>query len=181
MFINGATGAELWQFEDADTVFGPVAGDRTGYVADQFQGGAVVALDAATGERRWWFAPDTEVHPVAVAPETVFCRMAWLKAVIAVDAETGAERWRSEGWFLAALDGLAYLTTRDGSPRVVDSLTGRERGRLPPGEDRVQPGDWEPEFLAGPFPPEAPQAVDAAGGTLCVTTDRAIVAFRRPH
>jgi outer membrane protein assembly factor BamB len=100
--------------------------------------GAVLALDAATGERRWatpidaggppiferlWLDGDTLVLPTAAGP------------VLGLDAGSGAERWRydppapRQGG--SAVDrGLVWMVLRNSHVVALDAASGQVVGRL---------------------------------------------------
>jgi outer membrane protein assembly factor BamB len=182
--LDAATGAECWYFAEADTYYGPVAAGGTVFVADRYFGGEVVALDVATGVRRWRFTPtnEWEVHPVAAMPGTVFVQEPWAPTLYAVDADTGGARWHTEGWYLTTVTDLAYLVAPDRSMRVVDVASGVERSRLSADVLDITAGlaGIDPRYETSNYdqagkpdiPAGAPRAVDIVGSNLVIMTDR---------
>ena len=105
-----ADGTEQWHHSVDDTVStAPVVDDGT--VAVGLASGAVLALDAGSGEKRWQQAfGETTEHAPAVAGGRVYA--AGEASVVAFDAADGTERWTVEtdypvrGSPLATADGV---------------------------------------------------------------------------
>jgi outer membrane protein assembly factor BamB len=115
--------------------------------------GALVALDAATGEERWRYSLEGagEFSP-AVADGMVYVG-AEDGILHAVDAATGEGRWTFAVWTaadirstsLAVADGTVYVASSRGFLFALDAATGEERWRAEIGGD----GATTPVFADG--------------------------------
>lgn len=87
-------GARKWRFQAGAPVYAPpLASDGVVYVGNM--AGTMVALDAWTGERLWFFDSGgfpIEARAARVGELLVFT--AWNGHVVALEARTGRERWR---------------------------------------------------------------------------------------
>jgi outer membrane protein assembly factor BamB len=120
----------------------PVVVDGTIYVGSvapsTVDGGALHAVDAATGTERWRCGTvpgELKMASPAVANGTVVTG-SYDGIILAVSTETGEERWRFQGsgpFFTpspALLDGTVYLGTAAGHFYAIDVETGEERWRF---------------------------------------------------
>ncbi|MFC7154010.1 PQQ-binding-like beta-propeller repeat protein [Halomarina halobia] len=124
--LSREDGSERWAFETAGPVFGaPSVADGVVYATGSSQdpetyavSGALVALDAETGERRWRAATNEWTGTGAsVGEETLIAGVGL--SVRGYDRETGVERWTVEaseyGTAVASrpavVDGTAYVGT----------------------------------------------------------------------
>jgi len=138
--LNATDGTEVWRYETEGEVTSPTVVDGTVYVgADENtrfpSGGALHALDAKTGERRWVYTPTIRVSSVEAAPAvddgTVYFG-ALDGRLHAVDAETGEKRWEFTGpdedvsSSPTVVDGAVYFGSDDGALYKVDTDTGKE-------------------------------------------------------
>ena len=118
---HGAT--ERWSALDGFDVSAPAIVDGTVYVADTYDG--LVALDGASGEELWRFAPgDRPVFSQPVVYDgTVYVGDDTLHAI---DAASGEEQWSVGG--VSSHDGpLLALSDEHGDPAL---FTGNERGEV---------------------------------------------------
>lgn len=102
--VNAESGDEEWEYEIAGRVDTSPAvwEDTVVVVADDLEAGTstVVALDAATGEESWRFAPQgvsVGSSSVSVADGLVFVGMGDGR-IRALDVESGAERWGAQAF-----------------------------------------------------------------------------------
>jgi outer membrane protein assembly factor BamB len=97
--FRASTGERLWQTTDVVAVnAAPVIVNGTAFVASE--SGSMIALDVATGIRRWTtsiFSGEDWSYAITAAPAyadgRLFVPTQW-NAVVALDAATGAELWR---------------------------------------------------------------------------------------
>jgi outer membrane protein assembly factor BamB len=100
-------------------------------------GGALHAIDAATGQERWRLSTvdgDGFFSSPAVAEGRVYIG-SYYGFVIAADAATGEERWRFQAddevhSSPAVVDGVVYIGDLGGTLYAVDAATGELRWRL---------------------------------------------------
>jgi outer membrane protein assembly factor BamB len=143
--VGLADGASLWTFTVPDgsysnVPFRPTVADGTVYVAATLQteggtGGALYALDAATGAKRWRRRVEgrPDARPV-VADGTVYLAGNSGGALRAFDATTGTERWadvRRTGttnyWVTPTVADGAVFAGNVGGLRAYDAATGAVR------------------------------------------------------
>jgi outer membrane protein assembly factor BamB len=113
--------------------------------------GTLRALDIATGNERWSYAP--EVGPVG-NPNVFDGRVVATDMgghLVAVDAMTGSESWRSEGVAFssdATFDGdTLYIGAADGTLVALDASSGAVRWTVPVSTSGGEV--WSPAFADG--------------------------------
>jgi halocyanin-like protein len=178
-FVPGTSGPQndvdtQWVVESTGPVFDPVLGDGALYFSVWDRYGAV-AVDAASGERRW--AREVPGRVRAVDSERVYATSD-SGFVFALDAATGETRWSRQD----AQDGVTDLQVADGRvyAAIGDSIeafdaAGSERERLLQGENQfvglaVADGTLyaseQAHFGTGPQDPElVVRALDPKTGT----------------
>jgi outer membrane protein assembly factor BamB len=127
----------------------PAVVDGTVYIGSMSpgtpEGGALHAVDAATGIERWRLAPTPGdgilSSPAVVAGVAVVCT--YDGTIVAADAATGEERWRyeaAESFYgsPAIVDGVVYLGDGSGQFQALDAATGEERWRVSVGAGIVR-------------------------------------------
>jgi len=132
----------------------PTAANGTLFYND---GGAITAVDAATGELRWEFATDTQPtsadrHTPTVAYGTVYQYDRTTGKVIAIDADDGTTEWST--------DVFGYSGSRMVSPTVADEtvfIGGGEITALDATDGTIE-WTFEPEFNVE----SSPTVVDGA-------------------
>jgi outer membrane protein assembly factor BamB len=129
-----ASEAEDWRFDTGGTVFSsPTVVDETVYIGSQ--SGAVYALDAETGEKRWQFETTEPVDssPFVIEGDGEVDRLVLVgcddRNLYAIDAATGESQWHIETngrvqgspvvgaetlFFTSDSDGLYAADTNDG-------------------------------------------------------------------
>jgi eukaryotic-like serine/threonine-protein kinase len=146
--IDAGSGEERWQQSIAvGLLSAAVVADGTVYaVGGTIQGGALLAWQAATGDRLWSLPLHGAVaYTVGVAAGTAFVGAD--KTVVAVDTTDGTERWSTNvgEWVMATGtgdEGRVYGTTLDGTLLALDSATGAVRWRFRPGFQLDQLQGW---------------------------------------
>lgn len=117
--------AERWSALEGLGVFAPAVVDGTVYVSDRQNG--LLALDGATGDEHWRYAPGD--HPAFSQPMVhdgiVYVGALEKDALHAIDAASGEKQWTKAG--LASNDGPISIAPNT-EPAMV--FSGTERGEL---------------------------------------------------
>lgn len=133
--IDARTGSIAWRSGDV-SVTGPVAvGDGVVFVSDE---DGLHAVDTASREVRWTFAPSDGDGAMATDPatgqalaptvtETTVYVASSSRRVHAVDRETGTERWQVGGGQVAAASGDAVFVYDSGDVMAVETDDGTAR------------------------------------------------------
>lgn len=157
--IDAAKGTVRWRFDppedrddpgDGKHLVGsaPAVADGTVYVGGRYLSDAgdyarLYALDAATGEEKWRFAPNSDggnrVSTPAVAGGRVYATVTG-RGILAFDARSGAVEWeltarRAVGWngvvsSPAVANGVVYATGGTRRLYAVSAANGEERWRV---------------------------------------------------
>ena len=131
--IDAETGSGRWTYQSVGGRIGTPAARRDWvyFVILDEPHSQLTALDPATGEERWRFAPENaaSLRPVVLGPDSIYVADSG-GTIYALDPASGAVRWSMEqdseiGAAPALVDGHLYVGSRD---RVfaVDVATGRE-------------------------------------------------------
>lgn len=129
-----ADGSEAWRAEVEGGVGSPaVAGD----LVVVGSGGALFALDAATGEQRWQFETGAYSALPAIANGQVYVSGSGDHTLDALDAATGETIWSyqadSEMGAPSVADGIVYVGTGSGTLLAIGAEDGKLRWQLPVG------------------------------------------------
>ena len=129
--VDATTGAILWTRVIREPFDGtaPVAADGRVYVFLAWSGGALYALDGATGETRWTNSALWDGGTPAIAGGFVYVHDDYDCATAAIRRDGGATAWKSSfdcwlGGTRAATDGAEVVT---GAGQILDAGTGRLR------------------------------------------------------
>ncbi|MEU1785887.1 PQQ-binding-like beta-propeller repeat protein [Streptomyces sparsogenes] len=144
--LDGATGKKKWSHPLKGGGYGQAGakeGDSLNVPPPVVIGGAVYVmgaedelcvLDAATGKRKWDFAPGGSVSWLATVGGAVQVYVAADEAIHSLDAATGTEKWATRRGiggvedYLAADDGAVHVYVDDqGDMRALDAATGRKK------------------------------------------------------
>jgi outer membrane protein assembly factor BamB len=142
-----------------DVAASPVVVDGVVYVGSISPitpGGALYALDAATGDEIWHLQTepgDGFFYSPAVVDGVVYVG-SYYGFVIAADAATGAERWRftAESTIYsspAVVDGVVYVGDNAGNVYALDAATGDQRWRFKPDQSFKRYVNSAPAVVAG--------------------------------
>jgi outer membrane protein assembly factor BamB len=177
--------AALWQLRLGRMISSsPVVVDGVVYVGSidpgSLAGGALHAVEAATGIERWRLAPapGDGIFATAAVGEGIVVTGTYDGTVVAADARTGEERWRvaAEATFYgspALMAGIVYIADTNGHLHALDAASGAERWRVVVGRgfDRALTtpavaGDtvWCVDASRRPGEPSWLHAWDAASG-----------------
>lgn len=161
--LDAATGATLWDVDlRGEVTTAPVLAHGLLYIGTR-QSSSLLALDPATGERRWrqiMFGSWVESEP-AVVGDVLYIGSSDLRRAAAYDVLTGRLLWRTDvlGWswgtpivhadsvFVGAAGIDPYTIRHTGGLLRLDRATGTIRWRWPA---PTTPGHLQWGFLAGP-------------------------------
>jgi outer membrane protein assembly factor BamB len=131
--INLKTHQELWNFPAdgyAPARAAPLVVNGLVFVGSS--SGKFLALDAATGDRKWFIQGEEGVfwRPAAYGDNRIFCAQG-KGGIHAVNAETGKELWKvdeAKGVFTLLLNGSTlFYADDDGFMHALDAVTGSAR------------------------------------------------------
>lgn len=147
--LDGATGKKKWSYPLKDGGYGQTGareGDSVDVPPPAVIGGAVYVngtddklcvLDAATGKKKWDFAPGDSVSWLATVGGMVQVYVSADDAIHSLDAATGTEKWATRRGiggvkeYLAADDGAVHIYLDDkGDMRALDAATGAKKWEL---------------------------------------------------
>lgn len=161
--LDVATGATLWAVDlRGEITTAPVLAHGLLYIGTR-QSSSLLALDPATGERRWrqiMFGSWVESEP-SVAGDVLYIGSSDLRRAAAYDALSGRLLWRTDvlgwSWGTPVVDGQnvyvgaagidPYTIRHTGGLLLLDRASGDIRWRWPA---PTTPGQLQWGFLAGP-------------------------------
>jgi outer membrane protein assembly factor BamB len=138
--IDAATGRHLWNEQIKTFAFEETPAAANGVVCMSASisvgGNVLLALDAATGARRWQYEAENTLETNAAASGGLFYIGSGDKLLYAIDAATGSLRWQAPTDERVAstpvvAGGLVIITTQGYEVLAFDAATGKARWKSP--------------------------------------------------